>query len=682
MDNYNLHLYNIRLAKKMKRRQFAKFLGISTFSYRLIENGYFKPTKKQVKKISAALEEDFQPYLEGDYSYPLPLPEDQESKLAKKFYALFGKLAFRIVIGVFLLGSLATFFTGMYYSNQYDQHAREYYDQEYVTFFDTLAEKGQITLTITGDLTRPEICVKDDTKFYSIKGSYSSSALTTINATATYHTDEYRISYSASFVSSPLTITAHYADYTNGDTYSVSYNEPSKDSYEWITTFCNSSSEDEDTIQAQKEDVKAIADSHLSELNPTFDKLIQDKTELDYSFYDGLAIDLYTGYKKAARVSAMSLFLTILGALLSAGFLFFFIYCLIYGKGKKKSSLFSKVKVTPATLEREPHVKKDFAFSPFIPETVFEIVGIFFVFFGTLRVLYYVGVFFGVIPINGNDFTTIPNTLFYLFMIGMFLLYFIDFDVFLEDKRVFRNVFLYFIVYLVLYFVESSLMEAMTTSDAIIVSELGNNIAIPNNFGTITCYFIMMITLFYTPKNIKSKAGLICYRLLTIIPVGIIITFTLIFHYANTVWGWNLPIKVLYIFSSEKTQFSLLCVIYLLGLYFLKLFYEKKYGREKACSLMYGNRFLLTKNAIASISVLIIGLMEIILYKNKSAGELGLGKYPYLILLSPFLMLYHPHIGKRNTALDYSTTILYVLAFAGGYLILFVPLILIFLLSF
>jgi transcriptional regulator with XRE-family HTH domain len=679
MDNYNLHLYNIRLEKKMKRRQFAKFLGLRSFSYSLIEQGYIKPNKKQTEKISKALEEDYRPYLEGDYSYPLPLPEDPDSKFRKKLYSFLGKLGVRISVGVLLLASLATLFTGFYFSNQFEQHVRDYYDQEYVDFYDALTAKGQVTLTITGDLTRPEIYLKDTTRLYSIKGSYTSSGLTAVNAVATYHTDIGRTSYSFFLATSPLSITAYYADYATGDSYSVSYTEPSKDQYEWSSTFYSSSNEDQS--QERLDEVKAITDSHLSELNPTFDQLIQDKLELSYSFYDGVAADLYSGSKKAGHVSSIGLFLTVLGALLSAAFLFLLIYCLLYGKRKKKETPFTRIEVNQVTLERAPHVKKDFAFSPFIPETVFEIVGILFVFFGTLRVLYYVGVFFNLIPISGNDFTTIPNTLFYLFMIGMFLLYFIDFDVFLEDKRVFRNVFLYFIIYLVLYFVESSLMTAMTTSDAIIVSELGNKISIPNNFGTITCYFLMMITLFYTPKKIKSRKGIIAYRLLTLIPIGIIVSFTLIFHYANTAWGWNLPIKVLYIFSSERTQFSLLCVTYLLGLYFLKLFYEKKYGKEKAYSLMYGNRFLLSKNAIASIAVFLIGLMEIILYKNKGAGELGLGKYPFLILLSPFLLLYHPHMGKRNTALDYTTLVLYILAFAGGYLLILIPLFLLFFLS-
>lgn len=242
-----------------------------------------------------------------------------------------------------------------------------------------------------------------------------------------------------------------------------------------------------------------------------------------------------------------------------------------------------------------------------------------------------------------------------------------------NEKRAFSYVVLNFLIFASLYVVETLIMVGISNSDNLVVSELGTKLAIPNNFGTITCYFLMMLTLFYTPKTIKTERGIVLYRLLTIIPVTMIIVNTLIYHLANTAWGWNLSIPVLNLFASEKTQFSLLCVIYLLGLYFLKLVYEKKYGKEKSLALMGGNRFIFAKNSIAALTVLLIGLIEIIFLNNKTAHTLGVGKYPYLILLSPLLLFYHPHKGERNQALDWTTLILYIIAFAGGYLLIAVP---------
>jgi hypothetical protein len=524
------------------------------------------------------------------------LPAKPEGKLVKRFYELCGKLWVRLVIVFFLLASIATLSVGIHYGDQYNKHSIDYYTEEYQSFSYAVREKGTATISLTSDLTRPEIYIKDDTKFYSIKGSYEDSDISILSAIATYHTEASRVSYSIGF-SQNLFITVYYVDYTTGASFQLYYLENSKDNYEQKTFIDNSDTLDTTTDEgkAGKEAIETLVKSHLPELNSTFDTVISEKTGLNYSFYDGLAMDHYEGSKRLNTLSILSLFLIVMGTVLIAANIFFLAFCYIYGR-KKDESPFYKLKTSPDVLSRSPHAKKDFFFGPFIPETIYEIVGIFFVFFGSLRILYYFFTFLGAITISGNDFTMVPEAFFYLFMIGMFLLYFIDFDIFLDDKRVFRNVVLYFLIFLVLYVFESVLMIYLSNSNILLLKELGSNLSIPNNFGTITCYFLMMMTLFYTPKNIKAHKGEVCYRLLTIIPVLIIIISTLIYHYANTRWGWNLSIPVLYLFSSERTQFSLLCVIYLLGLYFLKLFYEKKYGKEKALALMGGNRFLLLKN--------------------------------------------------------------------------------------
>lgn len=677
MESYNLYLYHQRIERKLKRRDFAHFLHVNSFLYKRIEQGYIKPTKKQIAKISTALDVDYAPYLEGDYSYPIPLPERPEGKWSKRFYAFCGKLWVRLTLVFLMLCSGAVLGTGIYYGNEYKSNPGAYYSDEYVVFFNALTEKGTTTITLTGDLTRPEISSQEEGKFYSIKGSYTKTALSSVSNIATYHTDEYRISYSFSY-NSPVMLSVHYVPYETGTTYSLTYYETSKDVYEYSYFLDSSSLIDSETAEgkAQIEAIKAIASLHFSELNTNFTTLIRDKLSLNYSFYDKLIPDYKAGSKQINTISIISLFLIILGTIGLAGNLFFLSFCYIYGR-KRNQSVFQKETINTESLGREPHAKKDIFFSPFLPETFFELIGILFVFFGSLRILYYFFTFVGAITISGNDFTVIPETLFYLFMIGMFLLYFMDFDIFLDDKRVFRNVIMYFLIFICLYVLESMLMAGIAKSDILVVKEIGSKLSVPNNFGTICCYFLMMLTLFYTPKQIKSHKWLVFYRWLTAIPIAIIVVNTLIYHYANTEWGWNLPIKILYLFASEKTQFSLLCIIYLLGLFFLKYRYEMKYGKEKALALMGGNRFIFLKNSIAALTVLVIGLVEIIFYKNTAAHELGLGKYPYIIILAPFLLFYHPHKGGRNQTLDWTTMILYVIAFAGGYILIAVPFIII-----
>jgi DNA-binding XRE family transcriptional regulator len=682
MDCYNLHLYHLRIARKQKRKEFARFLGLRTATYASIEKGYLKPNKKQTAKISAALDEDFSLYLQGNYSYPLPLPLSEESKMHKWFLNLCGHLVFRIVLLVFLLGAIGVLSAGGYYAVQYNKHSQDSFSDNYVSFYDNLKKNGSLSLSLTSDLKRPEFFTTDGSDLYSLQGSYDEDEYTILDATATFHTDDYRLTYQFSFGNQPVLLEVNYVVYDTALSYRVNYYESEKDVYTFSSFLDYSSTLDSsnESDQAAIEAIIAMTATHLADLNSNFDSLITTNTGMNYSFFEGLIPDYYAGNRRLGHLSALSLVLLVLGAISAASLLFFLIYCLIYGRKRKKTS-FETVEVSSRDLEKLPNAKTDFRFTPFLPETFFEIIGICFVFFGSLRILYYLFTFFGVIQISGNDFTDIPNTLFYLFMIGMFLLYFVDFDIFLDDKRVFSNVFLYLIIFVLLYFLESLIMQAFANSNNLILNELSKKVTVPNNFGTITCYFLMMLTLFYTPKRIKTHKGLVAYRLLTIIPVGIIISFTLIYHYANTLWNWNLSIPVLYLFASEKTQFSLLCVTYLLGLYFLKLFYEKKYGKEKALALMNGNRFLFMKNAIAAGTVFIIGLLEFILKGNSAANDLGLGKYPYLILLAPALLFYHPHLGERNKVVDSITMGFYVFALVGGYIIIAVPLLVMMFLS-
>lgn len=60
MLTYNAFLYTERNNMGLSRRKMAKFLKMPLFYYSMVEKGYFKPTKKQVARISEKLEVDYQ----------------------------------------------------------------------------------------------------------------------------------------------------------------------------------------------------------------------------------------------------------------------------------------------------------------------------------------------------------------------------------------------------------------------------------------------------------------------------------------------------------------------------------------------------------------------------------------------------------------------------------------------
>jgi hypothetical protein len=145
----------------------------------------------------------------------------------------------------------------------------------------------------------------------------------------------------------------------------------------------------------------------------------------------------------------------------------------------------------------------------------------------------------------------------------------------------------------------------------------------------------------------------------------IIIFKYIIFHGANTSFGWNLPNWAYYLFASERITFSLLCVSYLYGIYFLRLFFKYKYGDDMATNYFNGNRFLFAKNTLVCVIIIVISVIDLLVARIPNAKSWGFGYTYYTLLLIPLLFFYHPHKGPRNKIVDYITLALYIIAFSG-----------------
>ena len=320
MDCYNLHLYHLRIAKNQNRKKFTRFLGLSTATYASIEKGYLKPSKKQTAKISAALDEDFSLYLQGNYSYPLPLPLSEESKMRKWFMNLCGNLSFRIVLLVFLLGAIGVLSAGGYYADQYNKHSQDSFSDNYVSFYDNPRKNGSLSFSLTSDLKRPEFFTSNNSDLYSLQGSYGEDEYTIIDATATFHTDDYHLTYQFVFGNQPVLLNVNYVIYDTALSYQVNYSESEKDVYTFLSFLDYSSTlySSNESDQAAIEAIKAMTATHLAELNSNFDSLIAASTGMNYSFFGGLIPDHYVGSKKLGHLSALSLVFLVLGAISAA----------------------------------------------------------------------------------------------------------------------------------------------------------------------------------------------------------------------------------------------------------------------------------------------------------------------------------------------------------------------------
>jgi len=674
MLTYNAFLYTERIKKRFSIRKMAKELQISNFAYRLIEQGYVKPTKKQVQKISDYYGIDFNQYLDKEPSYPAELPDKQMNKIIAAFYKIIGHIAFKITAGALTLISMAFMITGFVGENDVKNHRRSYYNQEYLQFFDDLSENGVPHFSVSDVLLRPEYFTKSSneeektSKYISILGSYEAKDPHLLKFIATYRTEEYRLIYTVSPASlvndyGKVDVNASVIYYNDYRTASTTFEE--KEPNQFVLEDVNFDKDFYYQGDEVYEKYAPILSSKIGEFKNDFTNVIKENDEKTKFDFDGLCKNYLLGTEDMTSKDTAFMLMKYIGIVATGLFAFTVIFSFLYGTYKGKVRDYRPAQLDIPISEEKP-MKKDIKFFPFIPETLLEIVGIFLVFIGSFRsVIYVAGL------IDGSLGTVIQSgtaqQYMEIFMVGMFLLYFVDFDIFLDDKRVFRNIFLYGIIYVCLYALEVLLVKRLQNGSFLM--QFTDLIVIPNMFLSISCYFMIMMFLFYTPKILKKRWQLITYRCLAILPIAVILTTWLISAGNGVFYNTYMPVEVKYLFNGEKIPFSLLAILYLVGLYFLRLFFEKKYGKERARIFFNGNRFLWLKNIMVCLVVVIIGVMEICFSNVPLANKMGLGLYKNILFLIPLLFLYHPHKGPRNPFVDYTTLGLYVFAISFSYLI-------------
>ncbi len=726
---YNEFLYRKRREKHLSKRKFAKFLKVPSLFYSYYENGYVKPGKKYAKRISEALGEDFSKYLEGVSSYPSPLAEKLGwfEKLYKKILA---KAYIRIIFIILFLGALGMTIFGFARYNYVMDHAYEFYNEDYLTFVNRMREKGDSTISLLHEISRPEIHSKEGDRFVSISASSQDYALRNVTAYVCYTSNGANSYYIVPNdpKEAVTTIAFQYIDSASLIKYSGSFTRENTDSKFVLGKAIYDDASNPLEAGTLYDFIVATANSHIDEINVSFTTLIKEKLDLDYDFYNKLLVDRSDSAMDNLYSEVSSLGIGIGGVVLTGCFLFSILFALFFGakenKGrKKKSKSITKEslpsKTAPISVVAEANEaeivanstpndgntknikeiakeeslqkplginesnhsylqdgapiarsyktpKTDIRFFPFVPETVYEIIGILLVFLGSVRIAMYAVNLFSSSGIEQSNFETVSLSLFMYFTVGMFLLYFIDFDIFLNDKRSLRNFFSYGIVFFGLYIIEATIVEYFALTRGVAkIAELFY--VIPNNFSTIACYFGIMVFLFYNPDWMNTKKKTVAFRCLAILPLLWIFVTTLIFQNYKK-WGINFNTWQVYFFNSERPQFSLLCCCYLFGLFFLRLFFEHRFGKDVAKRYFNGNKFYFMKNILVCVIIAILALLEFYL-AHSSKGNKGLGGYWEIIYLVPMLLFYHPHFGKRNKPLDYFTLILYGFFFGVGYLL-------------
>ena len=681
MLTYNALLYTERKKRNLSRRKMAKAIKVSLLKYLLIEKGYLKPSKRLSQRISNYLDINYQEYLINEPSYPSELPDKEKRKITKLFYRIIGNLAFKITLIVLALLSVGLMTSGFIIDHNMKGSLDRYYEPEYISFVNRLKENGSIHFSITSDFTSPEYYTYvEDTEnktseYVSIIGSYNTETSYSLTYQAIYRNPNGRLSYKLLPISyNHYLVSATYEYYVTTSKLTASFYLEDKQ----ITVISEIDTNGNRNFYVPNEEkfdlynnlLLSKADVFLKDLNDVIAIEDPDFAPTSENKIDTL-LNLYlNGTSSYAYLGAYALLATYLGIALSGLNIFIVIYAFLYGAKKGQLPVYREAQLDVPILDNGKRIKTDTRITPFVPETFLEIVGILLVFIGSFRVVLYVSSFLnGAIGevIAESTATNFTET----FMLGMFLLYFIDFDIFLDDKRVFRSVALYSIIYICLWALENLIYQSVVNTDSVMGSLL-SLVMLPNMFGSIACYYLIMVFLFYTPKWIKSKRGITIYRSFSILPVLIIFTSWFLYNGYNVLFDADWPTWLRTLFNGEKVPFSILAIAYLFSLFFLRLFFERRMGKERANIFFNGNRFLWIKNIMIALIILAIGIFELIASNNNALNDLGIGSYWNILFLIPLLLFYHPHKGERNIAVDMITMVLYILAISIAYLVVVV----------
>ena len=79
MKNYNIHLSELRKSAHLSLKEAAKSIGINRWKLYFYENGYFRPTKKDLQKLNDFYKTEIS--LEGLDAYPAPTKEKSLKKV-------------------------------------------------------------------------------------------------------------------------------------------------------------------------------------------------------------------------------------------------------------------------------------------------------------------------------------------------------------------------------------------------------------------------------------------------------------------------------------------------------------------------------------------------------------------------------------------------------------------------
>lgn len=688
-------------------KEASKLLSYNKTHLRLIEEGYLPVSRKKEKVFIEVYKLD-ENFFNDDYGYPVILKEEEVKFQKQRFYKIINSLCFKISCFVlFFVFAGLTIGGGIINSNIKTKTS---------SCFESPVNETKLFVKQHADKTTNRIISEEQNLgdvVYELNNDYDSDKTDSLsikfadkekNILFTFLTDEFKYNgvFPGFFNKNPINIkTLINGKYLNGSLkLSASYY------YDEIQIGSVASTINDDI---KINNVKLIGDNNkLIPIKENENEFYTPIVELFKSHFDRYNTQMSTffnsehfdsgrvsydsfneSFKKGTSKYASSLISSLCMLIFGLVFSVFFLALAVLYIFKKmpqseqeledveNSNVVENTQFIVESKVKEKPLKKNLRIAPLFPGNLLKFVSISMIF------AYSIGFFFIFINIITHNealaaqLKASQSLLSTALIIAFLLLFFVKLDLIQSRKNYFITNYFYFFAGLAFY----GLMLVISYSVAVdntVMSKLGQTIinVIPGNFlWGILAFNMMVLILFYNPVTIgNDKKKMMHYRLLSLIPISYLI-ISLILEIGTKCSGWQIPNAISCLFFTKSVDLIIFALGYTLFAYFYKRWTIKRYGTENASLFQKGNAYYFTKNIAAALIVLIIGIVEITCHFACPNNALGLGE-DYLIMCTiPFILLYHPHHGKRNTKIDNLFLAFYIIAYAIGIALILISLI-------
>ncbi len=643
MISYNRYLSKLRADKGLSLKEAAKASGVRRRNLYLYEQGYRMPPYKDMEKLSRLYKNNLAEYFfYEDISFPdpfdEPLPEkpQQFSKLREKlprFLMFFG--LFMLAVGA-LIGSIP------------QDMLQSFYGTNYRYLHNMIADYGTFTTDLHESSGKKELYREEENGGFTVitanlhTGSYQSEFFNTQRDFEDYRFINCSIGYK----------------YSENRIYLTGINA------EGMNVNSEGTLKDDGTADM----LAVLVDGEVaSELIPEINKAASNASDMITSMLQKVLYDEQItltqilkeremGASIERTLSRFSLKLIYYGVIL-AGFMLSF-----YLAGKMKNIVLGDIYYVALKPRLREELGSDMHFGPFITDYNMIIISFLFILLGAVQLFsgnLAAMPLFRNMGFNSEQIADFGSRCFY---IGIFLMSYIQMDIFTSDQQIVRSMCFCLSTFLTIYLVEIITYRIFALSGSSVLAAVMQSI--PGNiFGVLALEYLCSLILFYTPEFAKkSRRHTYIWRCLSMIPLLLTV---MLYHFGNgrsRLIADSIRPFFQYFCPSMFLPFIFAQYLCMYAVYWLRVFFARKYGVRRAKFFVDGNKFQMLRNLLVIGIVIVISAVEFLLRNNEYAIMLGLGSNAYIIATVPFLLLYHRHMGKRSLRFERFSRIVYYIS--------------------